>query len=418
MRIWLAGFLFSLLLPLAADAACTLEVPVVDVIGPATVDLLKRADDYAAREGCASTLLLVNTPGGSLESTRIAVEQILNSKRAYLCLVSPSGGRAGSAGAIILQACHVNGALKGTNLGAATPISSQGELPKDLRQKIMNDTRSWLESLTRLRGRSDKFGQDIILEAKAVTAEDALKLKAIDHVGDTKEEFLKFAEGRKVKFSANQEGKVETGTVKVFELDARYKTLSLFTDPQLAYLILMGSLALLYFEITHPGTMVAGVIGGVGLVVALIALHRLDVEWGGLLLIFLGIALLIAEMFLPTFGVLGIGGVASFVLGSLFLFDPVKSYGYQLPWFVIAPVVLAVTLAVVGVSWLLLGTRKVKKKGGYEDLMGLSGKVVTPEMIELQGELWKFESTVALGLGDRVKVVGHQGLVLKVEKEN
>nr|HMN67716.1 nodulation protein NfeD [Bdellovibrionales bacterium] len=372
MRIWLAGFLFSLLLPLAADAACTLEVPVVDVIGPATVDLLKRADDYAAREGCASTLLLVNTPGGSLESTRIAVEQILNSKRAYLCLVSPSGGRAGSAGAIILQACHVNGALKGTNLGAATPISSQGELPKDLRQKIMNDTRSWLESLTRLRGRSDKFGQDIILEAKAVTAEDALKLKAIDHVGDTKEEFLKFAEGRKVKFSANQEGKVETGTVKVFELDARYKTLSLFTDPQLAYLILMGSLALLYFEITHPGTMVAGVIGGVGLVVALIALHRLDVEWGGLLLIFLGIALLIAEMFLPTFGVLGIGGVASFVLGSLFLFDPVKSYGYQLPWFVIAPVVLAVTLPVVGVSWLLLGTRKGKKKGGYQDLMGPS----------------------------------------------
>jgi membrane-bound serine protease (ClpP class) len=409
----------------ATPANCTIEVKITGVIGPATVDLLKRVEGQARRENCDSIFLTLNTPGGSLESTRLLVEQIMNAPMPYLCLVSPTGGHAGSAGAIILEACHVNGALAGTNLGAATPISMGEEMPKDLRQKILNDTRSWLESLTRLRGRSDKFGQDIILEAKAVTAEDAFRLRAIDWVGGTKVDFLNFAQGRRVRLSENRQTEVKIGDVKVFELDTRFKVASLLTDPQLAYLLLLGSTALLYFEFTHPGTFIAGSIGAVGLVIAFIALQKLDVEWGGVFLILLGLAMLIAEMFLPTFGILGAGGLVAFVLGSIFLFDPVKSGGYHLPLSLIIPTSILFTLMVVGISLLVLRSARVKKKGGYEDLMGLPAKVISLEnstgldgLIELRGELWRFQSAVPLNVNDEVRIQGYEGLVLKVKKES
>lgn len=407
----------------AATPACTAEIEVTDIIGPATFDLLQRGEKFAAQEKCASILLLINTPGGSLDSTRRIVELIVNSTRPYLCLVAPSGGHAGSAGAIILQACHVNGALTGTNLGAATPVTMGGEVPEDLRKKILNDTRSWLDSLTKLRKRNQQFGRDIILEAKAVTAEEALKLKAIDFVGGSKEEFLKFAAGRSVQMSESRLEKVETGPIHSFILDVRYKLLSILTDPQLAYLLLLGSLGLLYFEMTHPGTMIAGVTGAVGLIVAMIALHKLEVEYGGLALILLGITMLVAELFVPSFGALGVGGIVSFVFGSLFLFDPVKT-GYRLPLSLIMPAALIFAGILLGVGFLLLKTRKVKKKGGFEDLLGLSAHVVSLDgnsgregMIELRGELWKFMSSTPVVLHDTVLVNGYQGLVLKVEKE-
>lgn len=428
MKYFVLAILFLTAPVFAQDKAvsastCTAQIEVTDVIGPASLDLLQRGEKYAAQEKCSSILLLINTPGGSLDSTRRIVEMIINSQYPYLCLVAPAGGHAGSAGAIILQACHVNGALVGTNLGAATPVTMGGEIPEDMRKKILNDTRSWLDSLTKMRGRSEKFGQDIILEAKAVTAEEAHKLKAIDYVGKTTDDFLKFATGRTVKMSGDKEQKVETGVLHAFVLDIRYKLLSLVTDPQLAYLILLGSLGLLYFEMTHPGTMIAGVAGAVGLIVAMIALHKLDVEYGGLALIFLGIVMLVAELFVPSFGALGVGGIISFVFGSLFLFDPVKT-GYRLPLSLILPVALFFAIVFLGVGYLLLRTQKVKKKGGFEDLLGLKARVVSLEgagnsgMIELRGELWKFQSPTSLSLTDEVSVRGYEGLVLKVEKES
>jgi membrane-bound serine protease (ClpP class) len=412
----------ALLLPVAGHSqSCTTSVDVTGVIGPATLDLLKRTERAAKAANCGSILLLVNTPGGALETTRLIVEQILNSEIPYLCLVSPSGGHAGSAGAIILQACHVNGGLHGTNLGAATPVAMGQDLPKDLRQKILNDTRSWLESLTGLRGRSDKFGKDIILDAKAVTAEEAQKLKAIDWVGDNEQDFLKFAGGRTVKVAGNKEAKVAAaGPVNRFEQDTRFHVLSLLTDPELAYMMLLASLALIYFEITHSGVILPGIAGAIGLVIALVALHKLEVEYGGLLLILLGVGMMIAEMFLPTFGLVGAAGIACLALGSLFLFDPVRSWGYHLPYTLIAATVLAFGLVLAGISILFIRTSRVRKKGGFEDLMGAAARVVSLRsskqgMVELRGELWKFESLKDVQVNDEVHVCGNSGLVLKVE---
>jgi membrane-bound serine protease (ClpP class) len=404
-----------------AEKGCTLEIAMTGTIGPANLDLLERSLKRATDYRCGSLLMLVNTPGGSLQSTRLIVERILNSPVPVLCLVAPSGAHAGSAGAIILQACHVNGAMEATNLGAATPVAGGGvEIPEDLKKKIMNDTRSWMETITRLRGRSEKFGQDIVTEAKAVSADEAKKLGAIDAVVTKVDDFLEFAAGRTVKMSENISTQVKVGERRVFEPDWRYKALDLFTDPQTAYLVLMGSLALIYFEVTHPGTMVPGVLGGIGLVVALVALHKLDVEWGGLALILLGIIFMIAEAFVPSFGILGIGGLASFIIGSLLLFDPAETGGYRLPLSLILPTAVTIGLIMMGVGLMVLRTYRVRTRGGFEDLIGETGVIVTVAdgragQMEILGETWAFESAVEIREGQKVKVSGHKGLTLKVE---
>lgn len=393
------------------------------VIGPANLDLFTRALKRAQDWQCGSLLVLLNTPGGSLQTTRFMVEKILNSPLPILCLIAPSGGHAGSAGAILLQACHVNGAMEATNVGAATPVAGGGaELPEDLRKKILNDTRSWMDSITRLRGRNQKFGEDIITEAKAVSASEAKRLGAIDVVVSKVEDFLAFARNRQVKLSENVSAKVTVGERRPFVQDWRYKTLDLLTDPQTAYLMLMGSLALIYFELTHPGITVPGVIGGMGLIISLVALHKLDVEWGGLALIALALALFIAEIFVPSFGVLGLGGIAAFVMGSLFLFDPAETGGYRLPLTLILPTALALGGIMVGVGYLVLKSRRRRETDNPSDLVGRQGVVVDiasdnerEGQLEISGETWRFEAPLPLKIGQRVQVRGQRGLTLLVD---
>ena len=332
----------------------------------------------------------------------------------------PSGGHAGSAGAIILQACHVAGAMEATNLGAATPISGSGQdAQKDLRKKLLNDTKSWLEGITQLRGRSDEFGRDIVTEAKAVSAKEALKLGAIDFVAEDKTDFLDFARGRQVKMSGKREMSVEVGPLVVFRESIRDKAMAFITDPQMAYMMFMASLGLLYFEVTHPGVMVPGVIGGVGLVVSLVSLHKMDVAWGGLLLIFLGLALMVAEAFVPSFGILGMGGGTSFVLGSLFLFDP-ETTGVQLPLGLILPTALLLGFLTFGVAVLAYRTRHVRKQGGSDELLGREGEVVKSEgskgFMSIHGETWKFKCDGKVSEGEVLKVERYEGLTLIVSK--
>ena len=318
------------------SSSCTLELEITGTIGVATLDVYQRAKKRVLKKGCSSLLLLVNTPGGALQTTRMIIEEILNSPFPVLCLVYPSGGHAGSAGAIILQACHVSGAVRATNIGAATPILSTGkDTPKDLRKKIFNDTQSWIEGITKLRKRNEKFSKEIVTEAKAVSASEAFKIGAIDFLVTEKGEFLKNAHGKEVILQDNQKEKVITGDLQVFPLDLRYQLISLLTDPQTAYLIFMGSLGLIYFEITHPGVIVPGVLGGMGLIFSLVSFHKLNVQWGGLALILLGLILMLAEAFVPSFGFLGLGGLMSFVLGSVFLFDPQSGYFVPLPFLIV-----------------------------------------------------------------------------------
>ncbi|MCB0350633.1 MAG: nodulation protein NfeD, partial [Bdellovibrionales bacterium] len=350
--------------------SCIVEATIDGAIGPASLDFLERTSNQAKISKCGAILLLINTPGGSLQTTRLMVEHILNSPVPIMCLIYPSGAHAGSAGAIIMQACHVSGAMEATNIGAATPISSSGEkMPDDLRKKLINDTRSWVEGLAKLRGRSAEFAKEIVEDAKALSAAEALKAKAIDVVVKTKEEFLSFADKKEVALSENQKTTIVIGETIVMVQDLRYRIMDVLMNPQVAYLMFMGSLGLLYFELTHPGMIAPGVIGGVGLIISLISLHMLDVTWGAVLLILAGIGFMIAEAFVAGFGVLGIGGVISFFIGSLFLFDPAQT-GLVLPLSTILPTTLLVGLLMIGVAYLAFSSRKRRPRGGYDDLIG------------------------------------------------
>ncbi|OFZ12053.1 MAG: hypothetical protein A2Z20_07430 [Bdellovibrionales bacterium RBG_16_40_8] len=403
------------------DKACVIETTIDGAIGPATLDLFGRAQDRARDKRCGSMLLLINTPGGNLQTTRLIVEKILNSPNPILCLIYPAGAHAGSAGAIIMQACHVAGAIEATNIGAATPVSGMGEkIPDDLRKKLLNDTTAWVKGLAKLRGRNEKFAQDIVEEAKAVSAKEALRLEAVDFVGTSKEEFLKFAEGRSVRLSEDREAIVSVGKVILFKQDLRYRVMDLLMNPQVAYLMFMGSIGLLYFELTHPGMIAPGVIGGVGFIISLISMHMLDVTWGAVLLILVGISLLVAEAFVAGFGMLGIGGIVSFFIGSLFLFDPEQS-GFVLPLSTIIPTSLLIGLIMLGIAYLAFSSRKRRTRSGFDDIVGHAGRVSevnpgdgTSGFIEIEGEIWRITSKTPIKVGDQVKVQKHEGLTLYV----
>lgn len=401
---------------------CTKQIQMKDTIGPASLDILEHAIQLTKKDQCSSLLLLINTPGGSLLSTRKIVEVILDSPFPILCLVYPGGAHAGSAGAIIMQACHVNGAVTATNIGAATPVLGTGkDVSKDLRKKLVNDTTSWLDSLTDLRARNKKFGREIVTEARALSGKSAYEIGAIDFYGQSIEEFLAFAQGRKVQVREKKNVPVQVGQVQSIQLGARYQLISFITDPQIIYLLFIGSLLLLYFEITHPGTIVPGVLGVIGLTISFIGMHKLNFVWGGLFLIILGVIFMILEAFVAGFGILGGAGAISFVIGSFFLFDPSKTGGLDIPVStIIATSVVFISIA-MGLAY--LAYTALRKRRDIENWVGEKGEVVEVKsslngLIEINGETWKYKSKKPLKKGDIVKVVGYRKMVFDVIKES
>ena len=377
------------------------------------------------------------------------VQHILQSPIPFLCFIYPRGAHAGSAGAILLQACHLNGAMPATNLGAATPVSLQqskglNKNAQTLQKKITNDTVSWLESLAKMRKRNVTFARDIVQKAKAVDAYKAKELGAIDVLASSLKAFLDFCKGKKVLLAHPEKGteaqaeaqteapteaqaevetEVKVGDIIPFEEDFRYHLLRLISDPQLTYLLFMGSLGLLYFEITHPGTFVPGILGAMGLVLSLISFHQLEVQWGGLLLLLLGLALLIGEIWISSFGILAIGGLVAMTLGSFLLFD-IQQGSSSLPfWTFILPIVLTFGALFLTLSYLMAKTLK-KKKGDLVLQASSLGEVVQVEdggysgQLSFNGEIWPYKSKDSLKLQDEVIVVGREGRFLEVLKQN
>ena len=405
---------------------CTVELKVEGTIGPATLDILNRAIQEVKQQKCVSLLLLINTPGGQLLSTRKIVDRILNVSFPVLCLIHPAGAHAGSAGAIIMQACHVNGALSATNIGAATPITGGGgKMSKDLRKKMINDTSSWLDSLTSLRKRSQKFGREIVTEAKALSAQEAQKEKAIDFVGQTKKDFLLFAKDREVTVKDGQSLTVEVGDLIPLKLGWRHSLVSLITEPEIIYILFTGSLMLLYFEITHPGLGAPGILGVMGLVISFMGMHKLDFSYAGLILILLGMALFLAEIFIAGFGIFGAGGVISFVLGSVLLFDPAKTGGADIPLSLIAGVSTVFALFMGLITYMAYTTLKMKKKTSisddFMDQEALPAEVTHVNedgcsgLVFINGENWRFKSKQKVQKGQQVRTLRHHHLILEVE---
>lgn len=390
-------------------------------INPATASYLKSSIAAAEAVDCEALVVELDTPGGLVSSVRSMAQMIDESKIPVVVYVTPAGASATSAGALLSLAAHHSAMAPGTNIGAAHPVGSGGEDIKGaMGEKAVNDTAAFARGLAEIRGRDPKLAEQIVSKSTSFTAQEALDKGVVDLVAKDRAELLVKLEGRQVqklkRVIRSQGAKAED-----LEMTLGQKVLHFFADPNIAGLLISLGLLCLYVEITTPGITIPGVIGGVLLLVGFMALQLLPIRLGGLLLIVLGIAFLIGELFVTTHGALAFGGTIAFVLGLIWVIDPGSTSLTVHPaiW-VSAAIVLgggAVLIAWAATRGRLLVKKTLKEIGGGSEL-GLSGYHGRVESVDaggttgkalIRGETWDFESQDTVRTGDQVEVERTQG---------
>jgi membrane-bound serine protease (ClpP class) len=416
LRVLLLGLL---LWCAAAPAAPVHVVPLDGAIGPASADFARRGIERAAKEGAELVVLRIDTPGGLDTSMREIIKAILASPVPVAAYVAPSGARAASAGTFILYAAHVAAMAPGTNLGAASPVSigggfsekddKKGGSADTMARKVTNDAVAYIRGLAELRKRNADWAEKAVREGASLPAQEALKLKVIEHVAADLPELM-------------QQLKLQNAEIRQVEIGWRTRVLGVITNPTVAYLMILVGIYALIFEFMNPGLILPGVIGAISLLLALYALHLLPVNYAGLALILLGIAFMAAEAFLPSFGALGVGGLVAFVLGSLMLIDDDTALpGFDIPYALIGGVAAASAGFLVFVLGALAKSRKRPVVTGREQLIGAAGEALEDFAAEgwarVRGEQWRVRSSGPVRRGQRLRVTGMKGLVLDVVPE-
>lgn len=397
---------------------------VVDAgINPATADYIHDGIEQARAEGAAALLIELDTPGGLLDSTKVIVKDLLAAPLPVIVYVAPSGGGAISAGVFVTLAAHVAAMAPGTNIGAAHPVGGQGEtIGGDMRDKVENFAASLGRTIAQQRGRNVEWAEKAVRESVTITEKEALDQGVIDLVARDVADLLSQADGREVDVQGRKVALETAGaTLVTHEMRLRQKVLNVVANPNVAYLLMMAGLLGLYVEFTHPGLLFPGVAGGICLLLGLTALQVLPINYSGLALILFGIALLIAEIFLPSFGVAGVGGMIAFVLGSFFLFDTPEST------IAVDPGIILAAALVLGGSTLLVGFLVVRAQRrrpavGAEGMVGEIGEVKRARDVSgrvkvfVHGEYWDASAEESLDVGDAVEVVGIDGMHMRVRR--
>jgi membrane-bound serine protease (ClpP class) len=390
-------------------------------INPAVDDFIRESIARAKANGARALIIQLDTPGGLLSSTRTIVKEMLGSTLPVMVWIGPSGAGAGSAGVFITMAAHVASMAPGTNIGAAHPVAGGGQEVKGVMgEKIENFTASFSESIAQKRGRNTEWAIEAVRKSVAITESDALKKKVIDIVAKDIDDLLKQADGRKVDLDGKMHVlEVKGAKVSRFEMSLKQKIINTLADPNIAYLLMMAGLLGLYMEFSHPGVVFPGVAGAICLLLALASFQLLPLNYAGLALIVLGIGLLVAEAFLPSFGVLGVGGIIALALGSLLLFDT-ESSDLVVDRSIVFTAVATVGAIMLALSYLVFRSQQLKPTTGIDGLIGEIGEVrsaLTPAgKIFVHGEYWNAEADEPIDSGAKVKVVGYQGMALKVKR--
>jgi membrane-bound serine protease (ClpP class) len=390
-------------------------------ISPITVRLLSSAIERARADGSQALVVELNTPGGLERSMRSMVQAILASDIPVIVYVSPTGGRAASAGVFITMAAHVAAMSPATNIGAAHPVGVGGGMEKDMVKKVENDAAAFARSIATERGRNVEWAEKAVRSSVSATEREAVKLKVVDFIADSVPDLLAKADGRTVKTSR---GPVTLATrdaaVKPIDVRFRDRFLALISDPNVAYILMMMGMLGIFFELSTPGAVLPGVIGGISLILAFFAFQSLPINWAGVLLILFGLALLIVEIKVASHGVLTVGGVVSMVLGSLMLYDAPET-GLRISWLVMVPTIGATAgLVIFAVS---LGLRALYRPAatGVSGMVGQTGVVqraLDPEgQVLVEGELWRAVAREgSLPAGERVEIERVDGLTLTVAR--
>lgn len=443
------------------DSLQNQRVLVLDVagpIGPATRDFITRSIDHATETGATLMVIRLDTPGGLDASTRDIVKAILASPLPVATYVAPEGARAASAGTYILYASHIAAMSPATNVGAATPVaigvtdrpnplgkpsknppagSTPGsdedsaneqteaqadDSPDAMARKAINDSVAWIRGLAELRGRNADWAEQAVREALSITSDEALKMGVIDLVAGDLDDLLAQADGRVVNVNG-VDVTLQTRGLPVEHLapDWRNELLAVITSPTIAYLLLLVGIYGLVLEGYNPGALVPGVVGAICLLVALYALQMLPVNYAGLGLILLGVILIIAEVMVPSFGALGIGGIIALVVGSIILIDT-DAPGFAVSRSLIGAVAAAGALGLMTIIWFAVKARQRPVVSGREQLIGERGSALENFSDEgevfVHSERWSAISTSPVREGQPVEVIGVDGLTLQVQPLN
>jgi membrane-bound serine protease (ClpP class) len=407
-------------------------------IGPAVSDYVILGLKKAEKDHAAIVILQMDTPGGFDYSMRDIIRNILSSPVPVVSYVAPAGSRAASAGTYILYASHVAAMAPTTNLGAATPVQvgglpgmpeeepvsgdqeEAGEKPSPadtLERKMINDAVAYIKALANRHGRNAQWAEQAVREAVSLTAEEALAINVIDLVAAGHADLLLQLDGREVIMETGRLTLAAKGLViEPFEPDWRTKILTVITDPNVAYILMLLGIYGLIYEIANPGFILPGIVGTICLLLALYTFQILPINYAGLALIVLGISFLIAETFVPSFGALGVGGVLAFVVGSIILMD---EEGMRISLFLIGSTALVSAGFFLWVMSRLYTMRKKKVVTGAEEMIGITGEAMEDfteqGRVWVHGESWQARSTAPVIKGQKIQVTAKDGLLLKVK---
>jgi membrane-bound serine protease (ClpP class) len=394
------------------------------IINPASNAFVKKVILQAKEQNSQLIIFELNTPGGLFSSTRNIVTQILNSQIPIVVYVSPKGAHAASAGTYILYAAHIGAMTPGSNIGAATPVKmstmqSKGNPSPIMQRKMINDATAYIESLAKLRGKNIEWAKKSVREGVSIDAQKALKLGVIDFVSKDLKTLIQQLNGFEVQVD-NKTVKLDTknATVVTVEEGFKIKLLSYLSNPNIAYTLMLVAIYGIFFELMTPGAIFAGVAGVISGALALYAFNILPFDYAGLLLIFIGVALMLLEVFVVGFGISGIGGIVSFVFGSLILFDE-KTLGVDISLSLIVAFTLVSAAVFIYLLKIIIAERKQKARTGIEEMIGAVATVVKKQenayKVAIHSEIWNALSKEEVHEGEEVIVEGIEGLILQIK---
>ena len=408
------------ILPTPAISAPVHLARITGAISPGNADFLEAAIRQANEEDSGCLIVLLDTPGGLAESMRRMVMAIYESETPVVVYVSPSGARAASAGVMLTMAADVAAMAPGTHIGAAHPVATGGkEMDETMAEKVTNDMAAFVKSIAEKRGRNVEWAEKAVRESVSITEIEALENQTIDLVARDLDDLITRINGREV--NGKRQIEIDPDQRIWIEATLRTRILKTLSDPNIAYILMMIGLAGLYFELSHPGVILPGVIGSIALVLAFYSFQTLPVNIAGVLLIVLALIFFIMEMKIASYGLLSVAGVISLLLGSMMLFDRGVDGQIGVSWQVLLPTMGLVSGFFVVVAGLVFRSQTRQPMTGESGLIGETGVAKTDlaptGRVQVHGELWSARAEQPVTAGQRVRVTAVTGLSLEVELE-
>jgi membrane-bound serine protease (ClpP class) len=421
----LIPFLFILTLHPSLAEEGKPEVLVITLegtINPVASEYIESNVEKANEEGYEALIIELDTPGGLDTSMRSIIKAMNGSEAPVVVFVSPPGARAASAGAFITIAAHVAAMAPQTNIGAAHPVGVGTKMDKTTAEKAVNDAAAYIKSLAERRGRNVRWAEDAVRKSISATSKEALEKNVIDLVTNNVNTLLQDLDGRKVETIAGERVMKTAGATVIREkMGFRHRVLDFISDPNVAYMLMILGFYGLFFEMTNPGSIFPGVVGGICLILAFYAFQTLPVNYAGLLLILLALVLFALETQVTSFGALTIGGIISMTIGSIMLFERAGPF-LKLSFYILVPAVLLTAAFFTIVLGLALKAYRRKPTTGGEGLVGEEGAAssdITPDggKVYLHGEIWSAYSDEKIAKGEKITVLSVKGLKVKVKKK-